>query len=403
MVHPNWLAMKDKVAGLDSAVNVAQAVKRRKKTKKRKVPEEEKKLAWKVEGGLVLGQDWSRGGDRIRSHWDLLDRGLTRRDVQEEWSSERWQLEYEDALDMEDKFQGFLRQREEEKRKVKEEVQDEEEVCSLHPLPDRQPDWWDERQERNYKRKNLGLSDDMCNFLEELLQGQGKAGDEEERKMKDDANKDKLCEANNDKQLEAKQGNLYYQAWCGGPWAQNAQKESLVRPGLVSLEKRREREEIEEREAMRKRAHNEAMWWQDQEARRLRQQKQLKDCLSRGLHVFPWEHQGPENRDEEGRWIWPRVQAPPQLLQAHQQLHPQPRLQPQLQAQHSNESGDSSQLTVVGVGLSGKEMKQEKRGGGGGGEEKEEVEKEEDKDAIFTVSETEEQVEVEEDEEPTCL
>ena len=62
MVHPNWLAMKDKVAGLDSAVNAAQAVKRRKKTKKRKVLEEEKKLAWKVEGGLVLGQDWSRGG-----------------------------------------------------------------------------------------------------------------------------------------------------------------------------------------------------------------------------------------------------------------------------------------------------------------------------------------------------
>lgn len=31
------------------------------------------------------------------------------------------------------------------------------------------------------------------------------------------------------------------------------------------------------------------------------------------------------------------------------------------------------------------------------------MEKEEDKDAIFTVSETEEQVEVEEDEEPTCL
>lgn len=371
-VHQNWLAMKEKVACLGNAVNKAQVVKKRKKGKKRKLLEEENKLC---EDGTGL-EDRKLEHTEIRSHWDLLDRGLSRRDKWGAWSSERWQMEYEDALDMEDKFQGFLMQMEEEKRKVKEEVQDEEDVCSLHPLPsprlimeeqhdievcpDRQPDWWDEHQERNYKRKNLGLSNDMCDFLEELLQDQGKAGDEEERKRKDDANKDKLCEANNDKLPEAKQGNLYYQAWCASKWAENVQRESLVRPGLDSLEKRREREEIEEREAMRKRVHNEAMWLQDQEARRLQTQKQQKDCLSRGLHVIPWEHQGPENRDEEGRWMWPPVQAPPQLPQAQQQLHPQPRLQPQLQTQQQQEdvetitdieSVDSSQLTVVGGGL----------------------------------------------------
>jgi len=226
--------MKDKVAGLDSAVNAAQVVKRRKKTKKRKVLEEEKKLC--EEGGT--GQDWRRKVEHteIKSHWDLLDRGLRRRDVQEEWSSERWQLEYEDALDMEDKFQGFLRQREEEKRKVKEEMQDEEEVCSLHPLPspkfnmeeqhvieispDRLPDKWDEK-ERNKPRKILGLSNDMCIFLGELLQEQGKAGEEEGRERKDDANEDKLCQPNLDKLPEAKQGNWCLQAWCRGEWAQS--------------------------------------------------------------------------------------------------------------------------------------------------------------------------------------
>jgi hypothetical protein len=137
---------------------------------------------------------------------------------------------------MEDKFQGFLRQREEEKRKVKEEMQDEEEVCSLHPLPspklnmeeqhvieispDRLPDKWDD-QERNKPRKILGLSNDMCIFLDELLQEQGKAGEEEGRERKDDANEDKLCQPSLDKLPEAKQGNWCLQAWCRGEWAQS--------------------------------------------------------------------------------------------------------------------------------------------------------------------------------------
>ena len=349
--------MKDKVAGLGNAVNVAPVVKKRKKRKKRKVIEEEKK--WCEEGGE--GQDLRMMDEhtQIRSHWDLLDRADARRAKQEEWSSEREQMEYEDSLDIEDKFQRFLRQREEEKRKVKEEVQDEKEACSLHPLqspkfimeekhvteisPDRQPE---ESRRGTSLQKILGLSVDMRNFVDELLQEQGKAGDEEERKRKGDANNDKLCEANDGKLPEAEQGNWFLQAWCRGEWAEKAEKEGLVRL-------RMEREEIEEREAMRKRAHNKAMWLQEQEDMRLQEQEDRRNFLSRGLFVNPWENLGAENRDEEGRWIYPRVQAPPQLPQAQQQLHPQPRLQPRLQAHQQQEdvkvitdtvSEDSSQL-----------------------------------------------------------
>ena len=208
----------------------------------------------------------------------------------------------------------------------------------------------------------------MCDFLDELMQRQGKAGDEEERKRKDDANKDKLVE-NAEKEGLVTLGPVSLEKRrerdeIEEQWAENAEKEGLVTPGLVSLEKRREREEIEEREAMRKRAHNEAMRLQDREARRLETQEAPRDCFSRGLRVFPWEHLGAENRDETGRWIWPRVQPRPQPPQVQPQLHPQPRLQPQVQPHlqpqqqqedvkviTDTESGDSLQLIVVGGGL----------------------------------------------------
>ena len=121
-----------------------------------------------------------------------------------------------------------------------------EEQHAIEVGPDREPDWWDEQQERNNKRKKLGLSNDMCDFLDELMQRQGKAGDEEERKRKDDANKDKLVE-NAEKEGLVTLGPVSLEKRrerdeIEEQWAENAEKEGLVTPGLVSLEKRRERE-----------------------------------------------------------------------------------------------------------------------------------------------------------------
>ena len=90
------------------------------------------------------------------------------------------------------------------------------------------------------------MSNDMCDFLDELMQRQGKAGDEEERKRKDDANKDKLVE-NAEKEGLVTLGPVSLEKRrerdeIEEQWAENAEKEGLVTPGLVSLEKRRERE-----------------------------------------------------------------------------------------------------------------------------------------------------------------
>ena len=100
-MHQNWLAMKDKVAGLGNVVKVAQVVKKRKKRKKRKVIEEEKKGC--EEGGD--GQEEARGCLCLEDdeHAQIMN-WRTSSGVSE---AERGMKRVECSGQMEDMFKGF--------------------------------------------------------------------------------------------------------------------------------------------------------------------------------------------------------------------------------------------------------------------------------------------------------
>ena len=195
----------------------------------------------------------------IESHWDLLERGMQKRERRDGgWGNERQQLEYEAILDLDALFQEYVRGVDEARaqmKRVKDELQEDERTPNgggwMDRWPDRQDDgltsWLGERRiSRKWKRLRMYDEKDEerrgSEREEEKTRRRREQQEEEERRRREEETRRRSEE-----------------------------------------ETRKMREEEAEHEAMRKRQKNEAMRL-EMEQERLKEDKCIRQrCISLDL------------------------------------------------------------------------------------------------------------------------